>query len=52
MWEKYIFRPGSKDIQGSHRQVVVKFKDVSRTSERLSYSFQGLKVYEKYRFNR
>ena len=30
-------------VQGSYRQVCVKFKDFSR----LSYSFQGLKVYEK-----
>ena len=34
--------------QGSYRQVCVKFKDFSRTSERLSYCFQGLKAYEKY----
>ena len=37
-------------IQGSYRQDCVKFKEFSRTSKRLSYSFQGLKVNEKYRF--
>ena len=30
--------------QGSYRQVCVKFKDISRTSKRLSYCFQGLKT--------
>ena len=43
----YIPFPG---IHDSYRQVWVKFKDFSRTSKRLSYSFQGLKVYEKHRF--
>ena len=36
--------------QGSYRQDLVKLKDFSRTSKILSYSFQGLKVDEKYRF--
>ena len=31
-------------IQGSYRQDCVKFKDFSRTSQRLSYCFQGLKL--------
>ena len=35
-------------IQGSYRQVCVKFKDFSRASKRLSYCFQGLKTKEKY----
>ena len=35
-------------LQGSYRQVSVKFKDFSRTSKRLSYHFQGLKTYEKH----
>ena len=35
-------------LQGSYRQVLVKFKDFSRTSKILSYCFQGLKTYEKY----
>ena len=35
-------------IQGSYKQVSVKFKDFSKTSKRLSYHFQGLKTYEKY----
>ena len=39
-------------IQGSYMQVRVKFKDISRTSKRLSYYFQGLKTYEKYWFTR
>ena len=34
--------------QGSYRQVLVKFKEFSSTSKRLSNSFQGLKVNEKY----
>ena len=33
--------------QGSYRQDCVKFKDFSRTSQRLSFCFQGLKTYEK-----
>ena len=36
--------------QGSYRQVCLKFKDFLRTYKRLSYSFQGLQVYEKYLF--
>ena len=36
-----------KLLQGSYREVTVKFKDFSRTS-RLFNSFQGLVVYEKY----
>ena len=39
-------------MQGSYRQVSVKFKDFSRTSKRFSYCFQGLKTYEKYWFTR
>ena len=31
-------------IQGSYRQDCVKFKDFSRTSQGLSYCFQGLKT--------
>ena len=34
-------------LQGSYWQVSVKFKDFSRTSKRLSYSFSRTKVYEK-----
>ena len=34
------------EIQGSYRQVLVKFKDFSRTSKSLSNSFQGLNVNE------
>ena len=30
--------------QGSYRQDCVKFKDFSRTSKRLSYCFQGMKL--------
>ena len=37
-------------LQGSYRQVRVKFNDFSRTFKRLSYCFQGLKAYEKYWF--
>ena len=33
-------------IQGSYRQVCVKFKDFSRASKRLSYCFQGSKTDE------
>ena len=33
----------SNAIQGSYRQVHVKFKEFSRTSKRLSYHLQGLK---------
>ena len=36
--------------QGSYRQVWVKFKDFSRTSKRLSYSFQALKFFENFLF--
>ena len=36
----------NNDVQGSYRQVCVKFKDFSRTSKRLSYGFQGLKTNE------
>ena len=37
-------------LQGSYRQVSVKFKDFSRTSKRLSYSLSRTKIYGKYRF--
>ena len=33
-------------VPGSYRQVCVKFKDFSRTSQILSYCFQGLNTYE------
>ena len=40
---------GSKILNhGSYRQGHVKFKDFSRTSKNLYYSFQGLRVYETY----
>ena len=41
---------GLTDIleHGSYSQGYVKFKDFSRTSKNLYYSFQGLQVYEKY----
>ena len=38
--------PAQIPHQGSYRQVCVKFKDFSRTSNRLSYCFQGLKTYK------
>ena len=40
-------RPSDQD-HGSYRQGYVKFKDFSRTSKNLFYSFQGLQVYETY----
>ena len=38
----------SSQQQGSYRHAWVKFKDFSRTSKSLSYSFQGLEDNEKY----
>ena len=43
-----IYKYITQLIQGSYRQVGVRFKDFSRTSKRRSYCFQGLKPYEKY----
>ena len=40
--------PEEHNLQGSYRQNCVKFKDFSRTSQRLSYCFQGLKTLGKY----
>ena len=37
-----------KPVHGSYRQDYVNFKDFSRTSKNLYYSFQGLQVYKTY----
>ena len=44
--ETYLYVQCCHFKLGSYRQVLVKFKDLSRTSERLSYCFQGLRTYE------
>ena len=38
-----LYKNSGKKETGSYRQAWVKFKDFSRTSKSLSYSFQGLK---------
>ena len=40
--------PNCLQRKGSYRQVLVKFKNVSRTSKSFSNSFRGLKVIENY----
>ena len=43
----YVMIPKSPELMhGAYRQGYVKFKDFSRTSKNLYYSFQGLQVYE------